>query len=505
MSVSAALECNPRLHKSLLFTMPVHEGGMSNCARPTLRDPRDLCFPARHSDLKGAIFADAGTPKCPTFAADVLRSEPALPVRKPREYARGFKEGVAKLVDGGYQITFRYADEHGKLKRVRRSVPAKSLSEAYRAKDALREEMRAKVRARQDAAGGVLPLTVEAAVERFLIEYPLRRQLRASTKENMRHVLRSRLVPLLGERAISSLTIEDMQSLVTSWVQEVNPQRGKLYSRATVANWVNATRSFLSSDPRTSQLSPALKPPTGSKRHRGRALEAWEVAKLLRALGEDGPNDGEHQHYYALVVMALITGQRAGSILALRWEDIDFERRTIAFAKCHYRGEVNEGNKTGRYTKLKASRIEGLDLFDVLEAHRALIRDPRFKRHGHGRGELVFPPRQRSGEETCAYMSPETLTKLLKRLAQSLQLESLTIHDLRRTFVTRALNAGVPLDKVRSLVGHANEHTTLGYYAPSPSDHSETIAKTQRAIFAESAPTRALHMSSGAALLDDED
>jgi integrase len=444
-------------------------------------------FPGEIEELKRRLRALS---RAPLQSPDADRPlDPSPKARERRKHASGFKEGIAKLDNGQYQITFRYADESGKLKRVRRTICVKSLAEAYRAKDALREEMRAKVRAQKDAAGRVLPLTVKDAVERFLIDYPVRRRLKGSTVANMRTVLRNHLVPKIGDRALSSLTIEDMHWLVASWSQDINLQRNKLYESSTHGNWVRDASSFFNSDPRTAHLSSALQPPTGSKRHRGRSLDTWEVATLLRALGEDGPRGGEHQHYYALFLMALITGQRAGSILALRWEDIDFDRRIITFAKSHYRGEVNEGNKTGRYAKLEVPRVAAeIDLFDALEAHRMLIREPRFQRHGGGRGELVFPPRQRDGERTCPYMSPESMTKLLKRLAKSLKLEKITFHDLRRTFVTRAHEAGVTLEKVSSMVGHAHVHTTAGYYAPTPHDHAEAIAQTQRSIFGESSP-----------------
>ena len=39
-----------------------------------------------------------------------------------------------------------------------------------------------------------------------------------------------------------------------------------------------------------------------------------------------------------------------------------------------------------------------------------------------------------------------------------------TIHDLRRTFITRLIRAGVPLPTVQKLAGHADIKTTLTHY-----------------------------------------
>ena len=40
-----------------------------------------------------------------------------------------------------------------------------------------------------------------------------------------------------------------------------------------------------------------------------------------------------------------------------------------------------------------------------------------------------------------------------------------TIHDLRRTYVTRLLQSGARPDEVQKLVGHGSLSTTMGYYA----------------------------------------
>ena len=39
----------------------------------------------------------------------------------------------------------------------------------------------------------------------------------------------------------------------------------------------------------------------------------------------------------------------------------------------------------------------------------------------------------------------------------------LTFHDLRRTYVTRLVRAGVPLPTVQAMAGHASIETTLTY------------------------------------------
>jgi len=56
------------------------------------------------------------------------------------------------------------------------------------------------------------------------------------------------------------------------------------------------------------------------------------------------------------------------------------------------------------------------------------------------------------------------LTGTWKRILDRAGIETLTIHDLRRTYVARLIRAGVPLPSVQKLAGHADIQTTLRYY-----------------------------------------
>ena len=65
---------------------------------------------------------------------------------------------------------------------------------------------------------------------------------------------------------------------------------------------------------------------TKPKEPRGRVryLTDDERKRLLKACAESN-----HKYLYAVVVLALATGMRQGEILAMRWEDVNFENGHI--------------------------------------------------------------------------------------------------------------------------------------------------------------------------------
>ncbi|MCH8242709.1 MAG: site-specific integrase [Planctomycetes bacterium] len=63
------------------------------------------------------------------------------------------------------------------------------------------------------------------------------------------------------------------------------------------------------------------------------------------------------------------------------------------------------------------------------------------------------------------------------------KVEGITLHDLRRTYVTRLIRAGVPLPTVQKLAGHSSIQTTLRYYNwVSDDDMRDGVAKLKAMV-----------------------
>lgn len=59
--------------------------------------------------------------------------------------------------------------------------------------------------------------------------------------------------------------------------------------------------------------------------------------------------------------------------------------------------------------------------------------------------------------------SARALRRLFRKRAKQAGLPEFAPHDLRRTFVSELLDAGVDLNVARALAGHASVTTTAGY------------------------------------------
>ena len=175
------------------------------------------------------------------------------------------------------------------------------------------------------------------------------------------------------------------------------------------------------------------KPP--SPQSRSRILTLGEEQRLLHACE---PKANRNIYTRPFVILALETAMRRGEILSLRWENIDYSKRT-AFLLLTKNGE---------------SRTVPLSL-RALETLQALPRSI------DGR---VLP------------INFAALETNFKRARVRSNLDDLRIHDLRHTAITRLAEKLPNLIELSAVSGHKNLAMLKRYYHPNPELLAKKIA-----------------------------
>src|SRR5262249_41688396 len=142
--------------------------------------------------------------------------------------------------------------------------------------------------------------------------------------------------------------------------------------------------------------------------------------------------------YRPMVLAALHTGLRKTEQLSLEWSDIDFHQQQIKVRK----------SKSGK------SRIIPMTQ-GVTEALRELAKVRLID------NSFVFP-----GEKPGT--SRTDLPKYWEDYLRQAQIENFRWHDLRHTFASRLVMAGVDLYSVKELLGHSDFKMTLRYAHLAP-------------------------------------
>jgi integrase len=182
--------------------------------------------------------------------------------------------------------------------------------------------------------------------------------------------------------------------------------------------------------------------------------------------------------------IALYTGMREGEVCGLRWADVDLEtdgsgRPTGGtISVCRSIGDGEKGTylkqpKTGHTRDVPIPAY----LADALGRWRSVVRAEAMAGGATFPGEIYV-----IGDVDGNWYLPHTLGVMWHDLVRPLGIKGTegrfpTFHDLRHTFATQAIAAGVDVKTVSSILGHANAAMTLNVYASADPDAKRRAAK----------------------------
>jgi integrase len=181
---------------------------------------------------------------------------------------------------------------------------------------------------------------------------------------------------------------------------------------------------------------------------RERNLSGDELTRFLSAVDEEGGKSTTNA-----LKLLLLTGLRSKSeLFSLPWSEVDLDRGTVRLLR----------TKNGRVRTVALNSVA----LDLLKAMRT---------DAIPGGTWVFPARTGNGHLV-------DIRKPLKRAMVRANLKDLRPHDLRRSFGSLAVNAGVDIYQVMGLLGHSSVAVTQRVYAHllqgTLRNASEVVAKT---------------------------
>lgn len=181
---------------------------------------------------------------------------------------------------------------------------------------------------------------------------------------------------------------------------------------------------------------------------------------------------------YPFFHVAIMTGARLGELLALRWQNIDFDTEMMFITQTVRRysdkGWVFSTPKTHRSRRPIA--LDGQTRV-VLQEHRRhqlerrLLVGPAYEEY-----DLVF------ATPTGLPLGDSTVRTAFARILSAAGLARMRIHDLRHTTATLLLRAGVNPKVVSERLGHTTVSVTLDTYSHVLPDTQRDAAEALAAV-----------------------
>lgn len=299
-------------------------------------------------------------------------------------------------------------------------------------------------------------------------------EVRPTTQQRYEELIRQHIIPGLGDTPLNELTQPVLQQFYVKLKESGRKKDVERYgpglSDRTVRNCHALCRTALEKAMEEKLIS--RNPATGCKLPPSRpkemqVLTAEEMQRLLIQAREEG--------CFELFLLELSTGLRRGEICALQWNDLNF---TTGELRIERQVRRVKGELMISQPKTKASSrsvILPSPILDILTEYRKNVSS-----------RWMFP----SPVNEDAPRDPDAVRKRLSLILEHAECKHVRFHDLRHTFATNALEHGMDIKTLSTIIGHVSSSTTLNIYAHVTDDMRKTAAvKIDQGIAGAEPPT----------------
>ncbi|MCM1557819.1 MAG: site-specific integrase [Anaeroplasma bactoclasticum] len=266
-----------------------------------------------------------------------------------------------------------------------------------------------------------------------------------------RDVIRLHINPILGDYDIQDITPTILQDYIIEKLKRGNLITHQPLASNTVCRIVSVLKQafnlasnldLISKNPTTT-----IKLPTTSEK------EVLAFTREEQKIVEEYCLKSIKNNYIGIII-CLYTGIRLGELLALTWDDIDFNKKYLYIKKTSYtlrkdkkKVFVVESPKTKKSNRVIPLPDKIINLLSIYKKNSSC--------------EYIIHTRRNTMVETRSYQ------RSFQSILNKCKIKHYNFHCLRHTFATRALELGMDIKTLSEILGHTNVAITLNRYAHS--------------------------------------
>ena len=370
---------------------------------------------------------------------------------------------IRKRKDGRWEGRYIAGhDENGKP--IRKNVLGKTQAE-------VRDKLKAAIELAQSLdVSKAENYTVEQWVYTWYELYS-KPNIRESTQDYYQRFIRLHIIPHIGHIKLTKLTGRDIQKMYNEVREHGRTRKEQKEKTPGLSNaYVRGMHTMLHNcldramkeklipyNPSDDCIIPKL------QKKEMKILKPEDMAAYLQ--------EAERRGVLPMFFLVLCTGLRRGEIAALLWEDLDMEKKTISINK------QAVGIKGGGVKVTQPKTDTSIRQISVSQQVIDLLIQEHEK---HPDNPVMFPSPVNGG-----MWYPDAINRLHQRILKSAGLEHIRLHDLRHTFATVALQNGVDIKTVSSMLGHFDAGFTLRTYTHVTTKMQEQAADTMGQFIAQ--------------------
>ena len=295
--------------------------------------------------------------------------------------------------------------------------------------------------------------------------------IRVATADRYHLMVEQYTIPRIGNIKLTKLTAHDLQKLYKELMENGridrksghgNPRLSSTTVRSLHLMLHNALdravkEKLILSNPTENCIIPKI------EKQEMKILHPDHISAYL--------NTAERRNALPMFYLELVSGLRKGELVALQWSDLDEANCTISVSK--------QASWDTEHQLILSRPKTGNSIREVSIPQDAveLLKQEHAK---HPDNPWMFPS-GRTGE----MYHPDSVVTLHKRILKDAGLEHIRFHDLRHTFATMALQNGVDVKTVSSMLGHYDAGFTLRTYTHATRQKQDEASQTMGSFMAQ--------------------
>ena len=291
--------------------------------------------------------------------------------------------------------------------------------------------------------------------------------VRTATANRYELIIEQYVIPRIGSVKLKKLTSRQLQKLYKELLEGGRIHIGKGQGKGLSSTTVRSVHLMLHT---------ALERAVKERLIPRNPTEDCIAPKPRKVEMQILPPDSMHAYLEAakargvlpMFYLELVTGLRKGELVALRWEDVDIQNKTISVSKQYV------SNPDGSRELTQPKTENSVRLVSIPQTAVDLLIQEHDR---HPDSPCLFP-----SPVTGEMYHPDSVVKLHEKILKDAGLPHIRFHDLRHTFATTALQNGVDVKTVSSMLGHYDAGFTLRTYTHATRQKQDEAARTMGAF-----------------------
>lgn len=275
-------------------------------------------------------------------------------------------------------------------------------------------------------------------------------KLKNSTRLGYRQIIDTHLIPAFGSKHLDQINTR----MIYDFLSKKLSDGLRSYTVKNIKNCFSAILKHAHSPEHYIESNPAngiiIPRPEDERPSREPNPFTWEEKDHFEKVVNK-----YYPKHYPLILCGLRTGLRIGELIALKWEDLNFDDRLIFVQRNITKGKIT----TPKYESGKRHVRMSSQLIEAFKQHRTKMKEDKLRKQWKDLPEWVFY------NENGGYLNyGNFLNRVWNRVMDLSELSRRTPHDLRHTYATLRLSKGDSLAEVSKEMGHSKPEITYRYY-----------------------------------------